>query len=282
MRGSRFRSSAFVLVWMLSAGVAAASSQELSEAAREERCRTNAQRSAEYRREYDHLGLIDNQARVDGVRKDAAALDDHIKRGTTHPYSQDLKTRQRWSNHTGLGWKDRWTTDHLAFQIALRDHMSGMVRKAGQMGFAGITARREHLRNEIRFHAERMAELKCGERADSGERHRVKLSGEWNDNWGYKIQLTHDGDTITGTFTKGGNVGQFTGGSLDLATCTVILNFTEPWKKSEGKLTMKLDEATRVMEGAYVSNIPGYSSPQTGSWRMTRVNSTAGSCKPTK
>jgi hypothetical protein len=110
----------------------------------------------------------------------------------------------------------------------------------------------------------------------------IDLSGEWGDDWGYTIKLTHSGGSITGTFSKGSNVGRFTGGSLEAQTCKVTLSYTEPWKESEGKVDLTLSEDGQTMRGGYVSNVPGYSAPQRGGWTFYRKGESKGGCKGAK
>jgi hypothetical protein len=96
------------------------------------------------------------------------------------------------------------------------------------------------------------------------------LSGPWKDDWGYVIELNHQSGAITGTFTKGNNVGKFTGGGFNSFTCEAVIDYEEPWKQSKGKVTLVLSKDGMTLAGSYISTIPGYSSPQKGGWTLTR------------
>lgn len=104
----------------------------------------------------------------------------------------------------------------------------------------------------------------------------IDLTGEWKDDYGYKIMLTGDGSSFSGTFAKGSNKGTISGGVIDLKTCKVTFKYTEEWKNSTGKASFVLAPAGDEMGGSYESIIPGYSVPQKAAWTFYRISPARG------
>ncbi len=262
--------SVFVIGILVLAGASLAAGQTLTDEQRLERCRTNADYLASSQNEHNNIeailrGRFDQEAPIYYGELNSALQNKRIV-----PLFESVSGRKTAAENYALPWNTVWETDKLAFQRALRTKIASLLQFKKGSSENDLVARYNELDQQIKFHQARQKELRCDEKAAAKpDAAKVDLSGQWSDNWGYTIVLKDSGGSITGTFTKGGNVGTFTG-SYDSQTGQVTLRYEEPWKKSHGKVILTLAANGRSMSGPYVSIVPGYSAPQEGSWTMSR------------
>jgi hypothetical protein len=271
-----------LLVTMGMSLAASAFGQELSEAQRAERCQNNIAYIAAYQKEIADLGLIRSADVTAHLKYGIELYDDAIEARFVLDQNRDQVKRRLSAGAVNIPWDPLWEVDILAFQIAYRNRMAALVKEFNATGESGRDKRVRFLIEQIEMHSQRMGELRCNEQNTSSgaSSTNIELSGEWNDNWGYKVLLKHSGGAVTGTFISDERIGTITSGTFNSQTCVLKLEYTEPWKQSVGRAELLLSADGQSLGGQYSARMPAYPAPQEGGWTWRRRIGNYVGCTP--
>lgn len=154
--------SAFLSFLLLSSS---SSAQNLTELQRQERCQTNRQYIAEYENELQDLGVVGRLFFESRAREQMGTLHKAITNGEVLLQYFNTKDRMADADRLNLKWDGKWDADVMAYQKAIRDKLVALIELKRGKSIRENEERGAYLQAQAEFHRDRLAELKCDEKA---------------------------------------------------------------------------------------------------------------------